>query len=272
MTHSELVELLVEDQLTSSALRVVWAGTAIGSRWLEGGKVPVPDVLTMKKSYTKPDVTIFEVKASRSDFRADVGKGKYRRYLDVCTRLLFAAPKGLLKREEIPEGVGLIVYNADKKTWATVVAGRRRECDLDRLCWQSLLFANAAQQREERRLRDRMVCRENAELHDHAVRVGLDLRKWDEAAKINSGAAEVVALLEETFGGRHNFFGSRSALRDALKWAKEASRYAPVLDRMGQMLREMGRGLRESPAAELAELATEAGLEDTQQEAEATHV
>lgn len=60
--------------------------------------------LTVKWHYR---VIIYECKKTRSDFLADVRSGKYKKYLDHCHVLYFAAERGLIKPDEVPEGVGL---------------------------------------------------------------------------------------------------------------------------------------------------------------------
>ncbi|GAH92037.1 unnamed protein product, partial [marine sediment metagenome] len=49
----------------------------------------------------------YEVKVSRSDFHADVNKGKYRAYFEDCSQFFFAVPSGLIGLHEVPEGTGL---------------------------------------------------------------------------------------------------------------------------------------------------------------------
>lgn len=64
-------------------------------------------------------LTIVEAKASRSDFLR--GKDKLSDYMNFCHRLFVAAPKGLLRADELPEGCGLLeVYESHvcrQNTW-----------------------------------------------------------------------------------------------------------------------------------------------------------
>lgn len=89
----------------------------LGSSWMDNG-VPRADVLAVKPSYTKFAVHIYECKASRADFHADVNAGKWRSYLPFCHRLYFAAPQGVLSKSDIPEGCGL--YIRGDKGWSCV--------------------------------------------------------------------------------------------------------------------------------------------------------
>lgn len=65
------------------------------------------DGLAITKSYTSPCVTGYEIKVSRSDFQRD---NKYHLYLQYCNEFYFVVPAGLLKKEEIPDDMGLIYY------------------------------------------------------------------------------------------------------------------------------------------------------------------
>jgi len=47
----------------------------------------------------------YEIKVSRSDF---LGDDKWDNYLKYCNYFYFVAPKGLIGKHELPDGVGLI--------------------------------------------------------------------------------------------------------------------------------------------------------------------
>lgn len=68
------------------------------------------DGLAIKKSWTKPCITGYEVKVSRNDFLNDE---KWPAYMEYCHRFYFACPKGLIQPEELPDDVGLIWYSPD---------------------------------------------------------------------------------------------------------------------------------------------------------------
>lgn len=65
------------------------------------------DGLAVTRSYTGPCITGYEIKISRSDFQKD---NKYHLYLQYCNEFYFVVPAGLLKKEEIPDNMGLIYY------------------------------------------------------------------------------------------------------------------------------------------------------------------
>ena len=65
------------------------------------------DGLAVRRSYTKPCITGYEIKVSRGDFLQD---NKWHLYLQYCNEFYFVVPAGLITKEEIPENVGLIYY------------------------------------------------------------------------------------------------------------------------------------------------------------------
>lgn len=68
------------------------------------------DALAIKKSWSKPCITGYEVKVSRSDFMADE---KWPGYLNYCHRFYFVCPSGLIAPPELPENVGLVWYTPE---------------------------------------------------------------------------------------------------------------------------------------------------------------
>lgn len=144
----------------------------LGSRWLNQGVVPIPDVLTMKPSYTHPVVTVYEVKASRSDFQADVRVGKWRRYWDLCNRLYFACPSGLLRSDEIPEGAGLITFSKNGN-WTVSKGAATHDGGLGEDHLLSLLFSRHRTDIEIRSLEEKRRAFENGSFD--SFRLALDL-------------------------------------------------------------------------------------------------
>ncbi|WP_101908860.1 MmcB family DNA repair protein [Marasmitruncus massiliensis] len=68
------------------------------------------DAVAISKSWAKPTITGYEVKVSRSDFKAD---NKFYAYLPYFHELYIACPKGMISREELPESIGLVWYNPE---------------------------------------------------------------------------------------------------------------------------------------------------------------
>lgn len=65
------------------------------------------DGLAIRKSYTNPCITGYEIKVSRGDFLQDA---KWHLYLQYCNEFYFVVPAGLISKAEVPDNVGLIYY------------------------------------------------------------------------------------------------------------------------------------------------------------------
>lgn len=88
-----------------------------GSSWMTPrGDMKILDALAIRKSWASPCFTGYEVKISRGDFLRDA---KFYTYEELCNRLYIVCPKGMIARTEIPESVGLMYYDHEKKTIAT---------------------------------------------------------------------------------------------------------------------------------------------------------
>lgn len=85
------------------------------------------DALSIKKSWTKPCITGYEVKVSRSDFLHD---DKFIHYKNYCHRLYMVCPKDLIAPSELPEDIGLIYYNPEKKTLHTKRIAHLRDIEI----------------------------------------------------------------------------------------------------------------------------------------------
>lgn len=94
--------------------------------WGPAGSVR-PDVLRIRKSYTRIDIQVYEVKSNRPDFLAEMRTSKWREYIPRCTRMYFATPlTGVIRdKSEVPEACGWIARS--EHGWRTVVTPRIRE-------------------------------------------------------------------------------------------------------------------------------------------------
>ena len=65
------------------------------------------DLWTMKRSWTDPRITGYEIKVGRSDFLRD---DKWRSYLPMCNQLYFAVrDNSVIRPDEVPAECGLLV-------------------------------------------------------------------------------------------------------------------------------------------------------------------
>lgn len=245
--------------------KIVFAESGVDSRWLTRGEVSVPDVLTLNKSYTRPAPTIYDIKVSRSDFNSSFRKDKWMRYLPYCTRFYFAAPKGLLKKADIPEKAGLFVRGPD--SWYTVKTPKVLAGDgWDTINVQALLMSGAFTARKVRQLRDRVDLEDNCAIQDRVNALGWELSRavakvtGDEAAG-GPGGAEVLRAVSATLnipipaliGMRENDIRSRLVDRDklddlsdvvalvgsALKWYSRDDDRGDLLKRIDKVVKDM---------------------------------
>lgn len=70
----------------------------------------IMDAVAIKKSWTKPCITGYEIKVDRQDFLRDE---KYFYYLKYCHKFCFVCPAGLIRPEELDPAIGLIWYNPE---------------------------------------------------------------------------------------------------------------------------------------------------------------
>lgn len=79
---------------------------------------PRPDVYTIEPTYTALRAMAYEIKVSRADFLRDAQAGKALGYLNYAGAVVFAAPKGMLSKAEIPASCGLIERGDETWRWA----------------------------------------------------------------------------------------------------------------------------------------------------------
>ncbi len=145
-----------------------------GSRWLFPD-TPIPDILRIRKSYTRPDFVVYEVKASRSDFMSDITKGKWKNYLPFCSRIYFATPaKGVATAGDIPPGVGWMTRKDDVDGgWSVRKAPVCRQFEPDFQYVMALLMAEA----EDRQYAERQVEVARYQARMHNVQFGKKVAK-----------------------------------------------------------------------------------------------
>ena len=86
-----------------------------GPTWTSNNLLKL-DAVAIKKSWSNPCITGYEVKVSRGDFVRDE---KWHGYLRYCHQFYFVCPAGLIKPEELPPEVGLVYYNPEKDCLST---------------------------------------------------------------------------------------------------------------------------------------------------------
>jgi len=131
--HDDLAEDLAS-HLRGSTDRMVWTDMQLGPAGSSR-----PDVFAIPTSYSRFQPIAYECKVTKSDFRADVTKGKYTDYLKFAAGVMFACPVGLLRKEDIPVGAGLIVRGPEG--WRSLKKPTLTICEsLPRTTWMKLLI------------------------------------------------------------------------------------------------------------------------------------
>jgi hypothetical protein len=142
------------DKLAAS-LAVALGGTAwqnvhLGSPWLAAmskwhhgndgvrSGVQRADVVTVKPSYKRFCLSMYEVKVSRQDFLSDIRSGKWLGYLGHCHRFYFAVLSGVAEAAEIPEPAGL--YVRGPSGWTCRRGAKPLGTEIPRETMMSLLF------------------------------------------------------------------------------------------------------------------------------------
>ncbi|AOI98121.1 hypothetical protein [Burkholderia sp. LA-2-3-30-S1-D2] len=168
--HDDLANDLAA-HLRGASDRLVWTDMQLGP-----SGSPRPDVYTVPCSFARFQPVAYECKISVADFRRDVTAGKWTSYLRFAAGVIFAAPAGLLKKEDIPTGCGLIVRGPDG--WRSLKGPTLKNIEnLPRDAWVKLII-------------DGMARLANSNLEQ--VRVGLH-NEWTLEKKLRRRLGDIVA-------------------------------------------------------------------------------
>lgn len=91
------------------------------------GELLIMDALAIKKSWANPCIDGYEIKVDRQDFLRDE---KWMGYKEYCNRLSFVCTKGLIEPGELPDDIGLVYYNSDRRTLYTKRKAVYREIEV----------------------------------------------------------------------------------------------------------------------------------------------
>ncbi|AMR77660.1 hypothetical protein [Cupriavidus nantongensis] len=237
-THDALQEDLAQ-YLREKTQRMVWTNMQLGP---VGS--PRPDAYSLAFSFSRFTPLAYEVKISTSDFRRDVTAGKWQSYLRYASAVTFAVPTGLIGKDDIPSGCGLMVRN--DTGWRTVKAPTLRAVDnLPLDAWLKLLMDGVSRLVELSLPTRRDEYRLIAELE---VRLG----------------KEVSELLHDRRSARYRYEQATAALEEGAKAAdtkyrelmerarKDADRDAATID---SARRELAEALGLEPDARTFEIA-----------------
>ena len=90
------------------------------------GGLRILDGLAIRKSWTDPCFTGYEVKISRGDFLRDA---KFYTYEELVNCLYIVCPKGMIDRTELPDSMGLMWYDPEKRSITTKKKAIYRKID-----------------------------------------------------------------------------------------------------------------------------------------------
>lgn len=141
--HNDLMADLAT-HLRATRDRIVWEDMQLGP---VGS--PRPDVYTVPKSFARFLPLAYEIKVSVSDFRSDITKGKWQDYYRYASGVIFAVPQGMVSKEDVPNGAGLMVRKDDG--WRTLRAPTmQREFEIPKEAWIKLLIDGTEREAERR--------------------------------------------------------------------------------------------------------------------------
>lgn len=143
MSHDALAADLAAHLAGYSTPMVVWTDMQLGP----AGSAR-PDVYAIEKTYTALRARVFEVKVSRADFLSDVTSGKYLRYAAFAGSITFATPAGLVSKDEVPKGCGLITRSPEGVWRYQRKPTLQPTPDLPRDAWLKLVIDGCARERE----------------------------------------------------------------------------------------------------------------------------
>ncbi|WP_341249079.1 hypothetical protein [Cupriavidus pauculus] len=170
--HDDLAEDLAS-HLRGSTDRMIWTDMQLGPSGSSR-----PDVYALPIAYGRFQPIAYECKVSMSDFRADVTKGKYTDYLKFAAGVVFACPAGLLKKDDIPAGAGLMVRGPDG--WRSLKKATLVKCEtLPREAWMKLLIDGSRRDIQRKEIEKESSCR--------------SLNEYRTIQKIRAEFGEVVA-------------------------------------------------------------------------------
>ncbi|HDR9022717.1 TPA: hypothetical protein QDB09_003271 [Burkholderia vietnamiensis] len=168
--HDDLARDLAA-HLRGASDRLVWTDMQLGP-----AGSPRPDVYTVPCSFARFQPVAYECKISVADFRRDVTAGKWTSYLRFAAGVIFAAPAGLLKKEDIPAGCGLIVRGPDG--WRSLKGPTLKNMEnLPRDAWIKLIIDGMARLADQGR---------------EQLRAGL-CNEWTLEKKVRARLGDVVA-------------------------------------------------------------------------------
>lgn len=166
LNHRQLQEELCSTK--SMAINEVPLGAVRKNK----NRVPRADVVQIRPSYDSFCVIIYDIKRTRADLLSSLRTRKWEKYLEHCNLFYFACVKGIFKKGEIPEGVGLVVRGDNG--WYTPTAAQYRDVEIPRETMKSIMFHRVKEEWNVRRKRQLV---QNRRLGSELKNMGKDVNK-----------------------------------------------------------------------------------------------
>jgi len=253
MARNQVSRKLAENlaEFLEQAGWMVWVETSTGQAWQGVGRA---DVIAIAKSYSI-SVKAYEVKASRNDFSRDVNSGKYLKYQEFCHQFYFASEAGILTREDIPPGYGLITLGP--KGWHVQRAPRRSECQLTPDFMMALLMKNYDNHRPNLRGLRAKEYLEYRGIRDAAYKFGKEFA--EDIVRIPEYIEETQRMqkeMDQALGKPHDSLSnSFYALRGEVSRLLSQHKYAEDIAELSTILSELHRGQTYRLSYKLKEIA-----------------
>jgi DNA repair protein MmcB-like len=103
------------------------------------------DAWVMRKSWSKPMTTVYEIKVDRGDFKRD---DKWHMYLPYCNEFYFACPKGVIEPGELPPEAGLVIASKNGRLLFVKKKPQRRTVHIPEEVYRYILMARIKITRE----------------------------------------------------------------------------------------------------------------------------
>lgn len=110
MTHSEAIYSLAATFDTQEWL--IYTECGVGPKF-DG----LPDLMLVRKSYARPEIRVYEIKVTDSDFTQDARSGKFMKYMEYADKLYFALGPDIKtnwKEKLSGQQVGVMSLRGDK--------------------------------------------------------------------------------------------------------------------------------------------------------------
>lgn len=156
------------------------------------------DVIAMTPHrYSTKNIRLYEVKLTRAVWKSD---NKYQKYLECCNSMYIACPKGVIKKSEVPEEIGLITRNDNG--WRVIKSPRLNinppKQNVDFIL--SLLYRGLEVGREQRDLSQRIIAERNVKLEKQAEKIGWEISRRisrSNESQVESWAEDIWKLFEK---------------------------------------------------------------------------